>query len=332
MPGTTSERVETLPQIDLLRAVGNAAAALDVEAYVIGGAVRDAMLCRPTTDIDFVTVGAGTGIALAEAVGGALGGTSVHVYPKFGTAAVRIASGEEQVVLEFVAARRESYRSESRKPDVEAGTLDDDLARRDFTVNAMAADIHPDRFGLLIDPFDGQADLQRRLLRTPLDPIATFEDDPLRMVRAARFAAQLDFEVDPTVLAAMSRRAPRVEILSQERITEELHKILCSSRPSVGFALLQEQGLLRRIMPELSRLQGVEAVDGHRHKDNFYHTLQVVDNLVELTQQRPCDDTLWLRWAALLHDVAKPSTKRFVEGSGWTFHGHDGIKGWVESQ
>ncbi len=226
-------------------------------------------------------------------------------------------------VLEFVAARRESYRSTSRKPIVEEGTLEDDQLRRDFTINAMAIQVNLERFGILIDPFDGRKDLKKRLIRTPLDPALTFEDDPLRMIRAARFAAQLGFEIHPEARAAMKLKAERVKILSQERISDELQKIICAPVPSVGFKLLDETGLLQYVLPELVELKGVEEVDGHRHKDNFFHTLQVLDNVAELTADRPCDETRWLRWAALLHDVAKPATKRFVPETGWTFHGHE---------
>lgn len=319
-------RLEQHSHRNLLRKVGAIAEREGIQVYAVGGLVRDVLLNRVTTDVDFVTVGAGTGIKLAEAVAERLGGRTVHVYPNFGTAAIRLERLEESggpIVLEFVAARRESYRKDSRKPAVEAGTLEDDLARRDFTINAMALDLHLPRFGQLTDPFGGVSDLKERLLRTPLEPAETFEDDPLRMVRAARFAAQLGFNVEADAREAMRAKASRVEILSQERITDELQKILCAPRPSVGFALLQQAGVLPRILRPLSELEGVEAIDGLRHKDNFYHTLQVVDNLVELTDRRPCPTTLWLRWAALLHDIAKPATKRFIEGVGWTFHGHE---------
>ena len=320
-----SNRLERLSHRDLLKTIGTIAARKGVEAYAVGGIVRDVLLDRPTTDVDVVTVGRGSGILLADAVAGQLGGVPVHVYPSFGTAAIRLdgRAGLGPIVVEFVAARRESYRADSRKPEVESGTLEEDLARRDFTVNAMAADLHPDRFGRLVDPFDGCADVTRHVLRTPLAPGETFEDDPLRIIRAARFAAQLDFNVHPDVLAAMRARADRVRILSQERITEEFQKILCTNRPSVGFALLQQTGVLPIVLRPLSDLEGVEAIDGHRHKDNFHHTLQVVDNLVESTHERSCSSTIWLRWAALFHDIAKPATKRFVEGTGWTFHGHE---------
>ncbi|MDX1741378.1 MAG: HD domain-containing protein, partial [Rhodothermales bacterium] len=220
-------------------------------------------------------------------------------------------------------ARRESYRSDSRKPVVEDGTLDDDQRRRDFTINAMAIGLNQPTFGSLLDPFDGLTDLKRRLIRTPLDAEVTFEDDPLRMVRAARFASQLRFDVDRPALDAMSRRADRIRIVSQERITDEVQKIVCSDLPSLGLKILESAGILSIVFPELVDLKGVQNVDGQRHKDNFYHTLQVLDNLVDMTDDRPCTDTEWLRWAALLHDIGKPATKRFDPGSGWTFHGHE---------
>lgn len=312
----------------LLRSIGRLAQRKRIEVYAVGGVVRDVLLGLHTNDIDFVTVGAGSGIELAEEVAKALGTTGVQVYPSFGTASIRLPGKEGldgDVLLEFVGARRESYRSDSRKPIVEEGSLEDDLRRRDFTVNAMAADLHPDRYGSVIDLFGGMKDLQDRLLRTPLEPAKTFEDDPLRMIRAARFAAQLRFDVDDQVFDAMREQSHRVDMLSQERITDELQKILCADVPSIGFKILFGAYILQRILPELSDLQGVEAVDGHRHKDNFYHTLQVVDNLVEITWNRPCSETIWLRWATLLHDVAKPMTKRFSPRSGWTFHGHDDL-------
>ena len=309
-----------------LRAVGEEAVRLGMEAYAVGGMVRDVLLGRSTTDLDFVTVGPGTGIRLAKAVGARLGGHTVHVYENFGTAALRLPASDgegEALVLEFVAARRESYRRDSRKPLVEDGTLEDDQRRRDFTINALAVHLAPARFGDLIDPFEGVADLDAQRIRTPLDPHRTFADDPLRMVRAARFAAQLGFTIDPAVRAAMQHQAQRVEILSRERIIDEVQKIIAAPVPSVGFKVLEEAGILGRIFPELVALKGVEEVDGQRHKDNFYHTLQVLDNLAAMTADRPGEETLWLRWAALLHDIAKPLTKRFVEGTGWTFHGHE---------
>jgi poly(A) polymerase len=319
-------RLNEQPFAPVLHKIGVVAARENIDVYLVGGAVRDLLIGRSTTDLDFVTVGKDTGIRLAEAVSDALGGTTAHVYENFGTAAVRLADpwpDQDETVLEFVAARTESYRSTSRKPAVEAASLGDDLRRRDFTVNALAADLHPDRFGALRDAFDGRSDLERGLLRTPLDPEATFEDDPLRMVRAARFAAQLGFEIEEATFAGMREKAARVEILSQERITEELRKTLNAPTPSTGFDLLERAGLLTFILPELTDLKGVEERDGERHKDNFYHTLQVVDNLADLTSDRPPEETHWLRWAALLHDIAKPKTKRWKPERGWTFDGHE---------
>jgi poly(A) polymerase len=314
-----------IPHEALLRAVGAVADRAGIEAYAVGGAVRDAFLDRPTTDMDFVTVGAGTGLALAEAVGEALGGQKAHVYEAFGTAAIRLPEGNPHgaLVLEFVAARRESYRGDSRKPEVEAGTLEEDQARRDFTVNALALALNAERFGNLLDPFGGIIDLVAKKLRTPLDPRRTFEDDPLRMVRAARFAAQLGFELDPDARTALREKAARVEILSMERVTDELNKILLSPRPSTGLRILHDATILERILPELTDLEGVEVVDGHGHKDNFYHTLQVLDNATDASWDWPEDRALWLRWAAVFHDIAKPQTKRFSKGTGWTFHGHE---------
>lgn len=315
----------------VLKRIGVLADEAGIEAYAIGGLVRDVLLDRTTTDIDFVTVGHDSGIRLAELVAKALGGMTSHVYKTFGTAAIRIPEGQwapddphaGPLVLEFVAARRESYERHSRKPDVEAGTLDDDMHRRDFTVNAMAIHLSPDRFGELIDPFGGAADLNAGLLRTPLDPVQTFDDDPLRIVRAARFAAQLGFSVHDDTRAGMGKVADRIDIVSPERIADELQKIMRSPVPSVGFKLLYECGALHRFFPDLVALQGVEAVDGVRHKDNFFHTLQVVDNLVEATSDRSAEETEWLRWAALLHDIGKPATKRFTPGQGWSFHSHE---------
>ena len=321
-----SARLNEQPYAPLLHQIGIIAEREGIEAYAVGGVVRDVVLGRMTTDVDFVTVGAGTSTRLAEAVGEALGGRTVHVYEQFGTAAIRIPPEDEEgeaTVLEFVAARKESYRKASRKPIVENGTLRDDLTRRDFTVNAMAVALLPDRFGALLDPFDGRADLDRQLIRTPLDPHDTFEDDPLRMIRAARFATQLGFRIVPEAFQAMRDVAHRVGILSQERITEELQKIMIAPVPSTGFKILASTNILERIFPELTALKGVEEVDGHRHKDNFYHTLQVVDNLAAMTADRDPEETRWLRWAALLHDVAKPVTKRFRPDTGWTFHGHE---------
>ncbi len=326
------------PFLELLRQIGKVAEAEGIEAYTVGGYVRDIFLSRPTEDLDFVSIGQDSGLRLAEAVSRSMKGKQVHVYPSFGTAAIRIpfknARKDKNVVLEFVGARRESYRSDSRNPIVEAGTLEEDQRRRDFTINAMGIHLAPPRFGDLVDPFDGRQDLESKILRTPLDPVQTFDDDPLRMVRAARFAAQLNFTIEPSTFAGMQARADRVKILSQERITEELQKIMGAPRPSVGLKILFVTGILQYILPELTALSGVEEMHGHKHKDNFYHTLQVVDNLVEMLEikGRPAEETLWLRWSALLHDIAKPRTKRFVEGTGWTFHGHEDKGGRMVSQ
>jgi len=326
-----ADRLRAVPYEPVLRTIGRVAEREGIEAYAVGGMVRDVLLGRSTTDLDFVTVGPDTGIALAEAVAEELGGRTAHVYPKFGTAALRLPDDDmlpddhpsEALELEFVAARTESYRSHSRKPDVEAGTLEDDQYRRDFTVNAMAIHLAPERFGDLIDPFDGRRDLARETIDTPLDPAETFADDPLRMIRAARFATQLEFRVSDRVFDAMGATAERVEILSQERITEEFHKILEADTPSIGFKILEASGVLAHVMPEIQRLKGVEEIDGRDHKDNFYHTLQVLDNVAERTADRPGRETRWLRWAALLHDIAKPDTKRYRPDEGWTFHGHE---------
>ena len=315
-----------LPYESLLRQIGAIADELGIEVYLVGGAVRDALLNRPTTDLDFVSIGAGSGIRLAQEIARKLGVGLAHVYPNFGTAAVRIPAGkfsDEPLVLEFVGARKESYRKNSRKPIVEEGTLADDLARRDFTINAMAVALNANRWGELIDPFHGLADLQSGILRTPLDPLTTFEDDPLRMLRAARFAAQLGFRIHPETFEAMKQKAHRIQIVSPERITDELQKIICAPRPSIGFKILYDAGLLQYILPELTALAGVETIEGYKHKDNFLHTLQVVDNVARMTTDRPCEETRWLRWAALLHDIAKSRTKRFIPGEGWTFHGHE---------
>ncbi len=317
-----------LPHEELLRTVGAVADRVGVEAYAVGGAVRDAFLDRPTTDLDFVSIGDGSGIRLAEAVAEEMGGRTAHVYENFGTAAIRLpeddggATGGPRV-LEFVGARKESYRRDSRKPAVEEGTLEDDQLRRDFTVNALALALNEGRFGNLLDPFGGVIDLVAKRLKTPRDPRETFEDDPLRMLRAARFAAQLGFSVDVEALRAMQEKAPRIEIVSAERVVEELNKTILSEKPSVGFEILHDAGLLERVFPELTALEGVETVGGQSHKDNLYHTLGVLDNAAEASADWPEERALWLRWAALLHDVAKPETKRFVKGTGWTFHGHE---------
>ena len=321
MPDNLAHIIETLPQALHLREVGAEAASLGIEAYAVGGLVRDLLLGHATADIDFVTVGPGTGVRLAKAVGKRLGGRIAHVYDRFGTAAIRLP--ESDTVLEFVAARRESYRKESRKPLVEEGTLQEDLLRRDFTINALAVNVAPDRFGDVIDPFRGRLHLEQRRLSTPRPPQQTFADDPLRMIRAARFAAQLCFTIEPEARRAMRREAHRIRILSQERITEELGRIMASPHPSTGILILEEADILGRILPELSALKGVDTIGGQRHKDNFYHTLQVVDNLVAATRRRSDDSAYWLRWAALLHDIGKPIVKRLDSAAGWTFHGHE---------
>lgn len=285
---------------------------LGCRAFVIGGYVRDCFLCRPCTDIDIVTEG--SGIALAEAVGKRIE-TKVHVFKNFGTAQLVY----HDMNIEFVGARRESYRRDSRKPIVESGSIEDDQKRRDFTINAMAFSLQPEDFGALIDPFGGIRDLNRGLLRTPLDPCLTFSDDPLRMIRAIRFACQLDFTIDPETFAAIARNKDRLAILSKERITEELHKIIDSQKPSKGFRLLDRSELLPLILPELSALKGVKTVEGKGHKEIFDHTLQVLDHLSQ------CSDKHYLRWAALLHDIGKPITKHFDPETGWSFHGHDYI-------
>lgn len=292
--------------------VGSAADALGRECYVVGGYVRDLIIGRHSKDIDFVTVG--SGIELATEVAGRLGPRShLAVYRNYGTAQVT-ARGLE---LEFVGARRESYNRNSRNPIVEDGTLDDDLARRDFTINALAISVNGDTFGEVIDRYDGIGDIERRIIRTPLDPDITFSDDPLRMLRAIRFATQLQFEIHPDTFDALVRNAQRIEIITAERIKDELSKIMRSPRPSVGFDLLHKCGLLKLILPEVEALCGVEIVNGRAHKDNFYHTLQVLDSVAERS------DNEWLRWAALLHDIAKPVTKRYDPAAGWTFHNHN---------
>ncbi len=281
-----------------------------VDAYVVGGYVRDYYLHRPSTDIDVVVVG--DGVALAEALGKELR-AKVSVFKTFGTAMVRY----EGVEVEFVGARRESYNRDSRKPLIEAGTLEDDQLRRDFTINAMAWSLNEQKFGELVDPFDGMYDLEDCIIRTPCDPDTTFSDDPLRMMRGVRFASQLGFEIDDETFEAIKRNAHRIEIVSQERITTELNKIVLSPLPSIGFELLELSGLLTLIFPELSALKGVERRGRFAHKDNFQHTLKVLDNVAQKS------DDLWLRWAAIMHDIAKPQTKAFDEKIGWTFHSHE---------
>ncbi len=294
----------------IFRRISRLADAQGVKAFVVGGYVRDHYLCRPSTDIDVVVVG--SGIALAEALGRELH-TKVSVFKTFGTAMLR-AGGVE---VEFVGARRESYTRDSRKPQVEAGTLEDDQRRRDFTINALAWSLNGDSFGELVDPFGGLDDLDACIIRTPCDPDITFSDDPLRMMRAVRFAAQLGFSIEDETFEAIRRNASRIKIVSRERIASELNKIVLSPVPSMGFELLELTGLLELIFPEMHRLKGVERRGQHAHKDNFAHTLKVLDNVA----RRSGD--LWLRWAAVLHDIAKPQTKAYDPRIGWTFHGHE---------
>ncbi|MBR1644885.1 MAG: HD domain-containing protein [Bacteroidales bacterium] len=300
----------------IYRIAGAAADALGVRAYAVGGVVRDYFLQRPCTDIDIVCVG--NGIELARATALQLHPTKeVAVFKNFGTASFNYVHDGRVWQIEFVGARRESYVHDSRKPEVEAGTLDDDLRRRDFTINAMAVSINSDTFGQLVDPFGGIRDLDAGLLRTPLNPDTTYSDDPLRMMRAIRFASQLQFRIETESFEAIRRNVDRIAIVSKERVTTELNKILLSPRPSVGLKLMQLCGLMNLVFPEVSRLKGVESVGGRSHKDNFYHTMDVVDNVAKVS------DNLWLRWAALLHDIGKPATKRYDERLGWTFHGHE---------
>lgn len=291
--------------------ISEEACSLGVKAYVIGGYVRDCIIGRDSKDIDVVVEGSGT--ELAKRVGARIG-SNVSVYARFGTAMVHNSRGEE---IEFVGARRESYSSDSRKPMVEQGTLRDDQLRRDFTINALSFSLQKDDFGKLYDPFGGLDDLRAGLIRTPLDPDMTFSDDPLRMIRAIRFACQLSFTIVPEAFDSIKRNRGRMAILSAERISEELHKILLSPKPSVGINLLEESTLLELILPEVHALKGVETHQGRGHKDNYWHSLQVLDNVAEASSK------LWLRWAALLHDIGKPSTKRFEHGTGWTFHSHE---------
>jgi len=297
-------------QHPIFKKLGELADATGTEIYVIGGYVRDILLNRPSKDIDIVVIG--NGIKFAEAAGKLLE-TKVSVFKNFGTAMLRYGDLE----IEFVGARKESYRLESRKPIVENGTLEDDQKRRDFSINAMALGLNTTNFGTLLDPFDGVKDLENKLIRTPLNPVETFSDDPLRMMRAIRFATQLDFTISEDAIDAIRKNSERIKIVSAERITDELNRIILAKKPSIGFIYLFDTGLLKHIFPQMTDLHGVEVIAGKGHKDNFYHTLQVLDNLAENTED------LWLRWAAILHDIAKPATKRFEPGHGWTFHGHE---------
>ncbi len=298
-------------QLPVLKAISKVADKSNKKAFVIGGFVRDIFLKRPTTDVDVVVLG--SGIDLAREVAKELGGLKVNVFKNFGTAMFKYQGME----IEFVGARKESYQRDSRKPIVEDGTLEDDQNRRDFTINALALSLNQESFGQLVDPFDGIKDLEAGIIRTPLDPMVTFSDDPLRIMRAIRFATQLGFRIDESTYEGIVSQKERLEIISMERVTEELNKMIMSDRPSLGFKLLEKTGLLPLILPELQALKGVEKVNGIGHKDNFYHTLEVLDQLT------PHSNDLWLRWAALLHDIAKPRTKRFDPKLGWTFHAHN---------
>jgi poly(A) polymerase len=301
-----------LDELEIFGKVAKAGATLGIESYVVGGYVRDLILNRPSKDIDFTCIG--SGISLAQEVAKSFDQhVPLSVFKNFGTAMLKLDDWE----LEFVGARKESYRLESRKPIVEDGTLQEDLERRDFTINAMAISLNPEDYGDLVDPFDGLGDIKRKNIKTPLEPGITFSDDPLRMMRAVRFASQLNFDIDADTFFALSDNAARLQIISAERIIDELNKIVSTPKPSYGFKLLFASKLLHEFFPEMVELQGVDSVDDKSHKDNFYHTLQVLDNVCLMT------DNLWLRWAAIMHDIAKPATKRFNPKVGWTFHGHE---------
>ena len=296
----------------VFKTIGSVADRQSLETYVVGGYVRDILLDKSSSDIDFVCVG--SGIELAQAVAAELGPrVRVNVFKNFGTAQIVL----DDLELEFVGARKESYSADSRKPVVEDGSLQDDQKRRDFTINAMAISLNARSYGELLDPFDGVGDLKRKVIRTPQDPIVTFSDDPLRMMRAVRFASQLNFDIEADTFAALTSQAGRLKIVSAERTIDELNKIVLSPVPSYGFKLLFHSGLLKQFFPEMVALHGVEYVGNQAHKDNFFHTLQVLDNVSKVS------DDLWLRWAAILHDIAKPATKRFDKTHGWTFHGHE---------
>ncbi|MFD1630981.1 CCA tRNA nucleotidyltransferase [Pseudopedobacter beijingensis] len=294
----------------IFRIISELSTKLNIETYVIGGFVRDIFLERPSKDVDILVIGNGPDFALAV---GKKTGTNVSVFKNFGTAMLKY----QDLEVEFVGARKESYRNDSRKPIVEDGTLEDDQKRRDFTINAMAISLSKESYGQLVDPFGGLRDLKEKLIITPLEASETFSDDPLRMMRAIRFATQLNFNIHETALNAITLNKERIKIVSKERITDELNKIILSKKPSIGFKYLFDTELLHIIFPQMANLFGVQVIGGKGHKDNFYHTLEVLDNLSENT------DDLWLRWAAILHDIAKPATKRFDKKQGWTFHGHE---------
>ncbi len=302
--------MEKYLQHPIFKVIAEIANLHSTEVYVIGGYVRDIFLQRPSKDIDIVVLG--NGIDFAELIGVALK-TKVAVFKNFGTAMLKF----KDLEIEFVGARKESYRANSRKPIVENGTIEDDQLRRDFTINALAISLNKNNYSQLVDPFGGLKDLDGKLIKTPLDPEITFSDDPLRMLRAIRFASQLNFSIDQRSINAIKIQKDRINIVSKERVTDELNKIILSPRPSIGFNYLFDTGLLQLIFPQMYALYGVEIIQGKGHKDNFYHTLQVLDNICEVT------DDLWIRWAAILHDIAKPPTKRFEVGHGWTFHGHE---------
>lgn len=308
----SQEEIQAHLDKQIFRLISRAADEMKVECYLIGGYVRDFFLLRPSNDIDVVAIG--KGVELAELVATKLGrNTSLTVFKNFGTAQIK----HNEYEIEFVGARKESYRSDSRKPVVEDGSMEDDQKRRDFTINAMAFSLNEEHFGAFLDPFNGLQDLEDLIIRTPLDPDITFSDDPLRMMRAVRFASQLGFDIFPDTFDAITRNRERIKIVSMERVTDELNKIILSPKPSVGLILLEKTGMLDIIFPEFTALKGAETKDGVGHKDNFYHTLIVLDNIAKQT------DDLWLRWAAILHDIAKPVTKRWDPKLGWTFHNHN---------
>lgn len=308
------EFMNIIPEEKIFEIVARVAEREHVEAYAIGGYVRDHIMGRDNPDMDIDIVVLGDGVGMAKAVAAEINpDINVTVFKTFGTAMFRYKNSD----IEFVGARKESYKKSSRKPAVEPGTLVDDQNRRDFTINALAISLNRDSFGEVVDPFGGMDDIRNKILRTPLDPDMTFTDDPLRMMRAIRFATQLGFTISDETLVSVSRNADRIKIVSAERITVELNKIIASETPSTGFLLLEQTGLLSLILPELDRLRGVEDKEGKGHKDNFHHTLKVLDNVAAKS------DDIWLRWTALLHDIAKPVTKKFVPGTGWTFHGHE---------
>ncbi len=304
--------IEEIMELPVVQAIGSVAGQEEKDVYLVGGFVRDLLMGKNSKDIDVVVVG--DGIPFAEKVAEKLGPDSrLAVFKNFMTANIKTKHYE----VEFVGARQESYRRDSRKPIVEAGSLGDDLRRRDLTINALAIGVHQHSYGELVDYFNGVNDLENRIIRTPLEPHRTFDDDPLRMIRAIRFACQLSFRIDPDTFEAIKANKERIAIVSQERVTEELEKIILAEKPSVGFELLHDSGLLAIIFPELEQMHGVETVQDKSHKDNFFHTLKVLDNVAEMT------DDEWLRWAALLHDIGKPKSKKFEPGHGWTFHGHE---------